>query len=117
MTYTLEQQKEGAELISTLAQKAWESSAFKEQLVKDPATAIRLVTGKNFVIPENQKLIVDDQTNPSIIYLNIPARPDFDTLELTEEQLELISGGSFHVCYAGAVVIGFVGCWILDKIF
>lgn len=89
---TQEQQKQGAELMKTLVEKAWESAAFKDQLVKNPIAAIESVTGKK--TKSNYKFIVEDQTDASVIYLNIPGKPNFDSFELTDEQLELISGGN-----------------------
>lgn len=99
---TQEQQIQGVELIKTLAQKAWESSAFKDQLVNNPVSAIESVTGQK--INTGAKFVVEDQTNESIIYLNIPRKLDIDELELTDEQLEMVSGGSTPFC---AYAIGF----------
>ena len=104
---TVEQQKYGAKLMNTLAQKAWESSTFKEQFIKNPATAIQEVTGKPFAMPENKKLVVEDQTDPSIIYLNIPSKPDYSEIELTDEQLEIVAGGEI-MCVGAWVVVGVV---------
>jgi hypothetical protein len=100
---TQEQQIQGAELMKTLAQKAWESSTFKEQLVNSPISAIESVTGQKMNI--DAKFVVEDQTDESIIYLNIPRKLDIDELELTDEQLEMVSGGSTPFC---AYAIGFV---------
>jgi hypothetical protein len=88
---TQEQQLQGAELIQTLAQKAWENSAFKNQLVNDPIPTIEYATG--IEISTDKKVVVEDQTDESIIYLNIPTEPNFEELELTEDQLEMVSGG------------------------
>jgi hypothetical protein len=83
---------QGEELMKTLAQKAWENSAFKEQLIKDPVTTIQEFTGKHFEIPENQKFIVVDQTDESTVYFNIPKDPN--NMQLTETQLEIVAGGA-----------------------
>jgi hypothetical protein len=99
---TKEQQiQQGEELIKTLAQKAWESSTFKEQLVKNPVSTIESVTGQKMT--SEARVVVEDQTDESIIYLNIPRRFEFDELELTDEQLETVAGGSTPACvvYAG----------------
>ena len=104
---TIEQQKYGAELMNTLAQKAWENSAFKEQLIKNPSVAIQEVTGKTFTMPENKKLVFEDQTDSSIIYLNIPSKPDYSEIELTDEQLEIVAGGEI-MCVGAWVVVGVV---------
>lgn len=93
MKYTKEQQEKGAELIQTLVEKAWENAAFKDQLVKSPEATIQEFTNKNFSLPDNKRIVVEDQTNESVIYFNIPAEPNLDGLELTEEQLELVAGG------------------------
>jgi len=93
MKYTIEQQEKGAELLKTLVEKAWSSAAFKDQLIKNPEATIQEFTNKSFVLPNNQKIVVEDQTNESVIYFNIPVKPNFNELELTEEQLELVAGG------------------------
>lgn len=93
---TQEQQKQGAELVQNLAQKAWESSTFKEQLVSNPVSTIESVTGQAML--PNTKIVVDDQTDDTIIYLNIPRKVEYDELELTDEQLETVSGGSTPFC-------------------
>jgi hypothetical protein len=100
---TQEQQLEGAELIKTLAQKAWESSAFKNQLVSEPIPTIESATGIS-ILP-NAKIVVEDQTDESIIYLNIPRRVNIDELELTDEQLEMVAGGT-DVLFWGGVTLG-----------
>jgi hypothetical protein len=106
---TQEQQKQSAELIQTLAQKAWESSNFKEQLINNPVATIESVTGQK--MQTNLNVVVEDQSNDSIIYLNIPRKVDMDTLELSDEQLEMVSGGtdiSFVVGY-GLIALGMIG--------
>jgi hypothetical protein len=108
---TIEQQKRGEELIMTLAQKAWESSTFKEQLISNPVSTIESVTGQKML--SGTKVLVEDQTDDSIIYLNIPKKIDVNSLELTDEQLEMVSGGEFVItgvmvgCFAaGLTTVG-----------
>lgn len=98
---TLEKQKQGAELIKTLAHKAWESSSFKDQLVKNPVATIESVMG--YKLAENAKVVVEDQTNASFIFLNIPRKLNLNEMELTDEQLEMIAGGEIAL----GVAIGF----------
>lgn len=113
MKTTLEQQEKGAELVKILAQKAWESSAFKEQLVKNPIAAIKEVTGKDLTHLSDKRIVVEDQTDESVIYFNIPAKVNLDELELTEEQLEMLAGGILPiVAYAIGAGIGFGLCWL-----
>ncbi|HEX8378606.1 MAG TPA: NHLP leader peptide family RiPP precursor [Pedobacter sp.] len=98
---TQEQQKQGAELLKTLAQKAWESSTFKNQLIENPIATIESVTGQKMQPDIN--VIVEDQTDTSKVYLNIPRKIELDELELTDEQLEMVAGGTDLI---GGIVIG-----------
>jgi hypothetical protein len=98
---TKEQQIKGQELMNSLVEKALENATFKEQLIKNPSEAIEFLTGKKF---ENKiNIVVEDQTSLNHIYLNIPTKPKLDEFELTDEQLEMVSGGEFIV---GGVIIG-----------
>lgn len=89
---TQEQQKQGEELLKILAQKAWESSTFKEQLMENPVSTIESVTGQKMQPDIN--IVVEDQTDTSKVYLNIPRKIEIDELELTDEQLEIVAGGT-----------------------
>lgn len=81
------------ELLGTIISKAWEEKEFKELLVSDPVSAIEQVTGKKLSIPEGKRIVVRDQTDESTIYINIPAKQEMDDVELSEEQLDVVSGG------------------------
>ena len=105
---TIEKQTQGVELLNSIVEKAWKDNAFKEQLIKSPATTISEFTGKPFTMPANKKLIVEDQSNESIIYLNIPSEPNLDELELSDEQLEQVAGG-----LTPAILVGIAVCQIL----
>lgn len=85
-----QEQRTYAEII----QKAWEDAAFKAELVNNPVATIEKFTGKKLNLPEGKRLVVRDQTDDSVFYINIPAGPQhtLDT-ELNEEQLEAVSGG------------------------
>ena len=80
-------------LFQTIVQKAWEDAGFKTALVKHPLDAIEELTGKRLNIPEGKTLVVRDQTDESIVYINIPVQQSMDDVELTEEQLEIVAGG------------------------
>lgn len=115
MTY-LEQQEKGVELLRTLTMKAWESATFKEQLIKNPVATIEQVTGKDLSFLGDKKIVVQDQTDDSVIYINIPAQPKIDELELTEEQLELVAGGATPAAYAAGVVVAIGVCWLVSHL-
>lgn len=117
MNYTLQNIEKGEELINILANKARESSTFKDQLIKNPITTIENVTGKKLTSLD-KKVVVEDQSDSSIVYLNIPARVSLDELELTEEQLEMIAGGATPVAaaYVAGVAVGVGVCWLVSKL-
>ncbi|WP_299618540.1 hypothetical protein [uncultured Tenacibaculum sp.] len=89
MKLTLEQQQKGQDLYNELVQKAWENATFKEELIKNPEATISEVLGQEF----KGNVVVEDQTNENTIYLNIPRKIDLGNFELTDEQLEVVSGG------------------------
>ncbi|QTE23308.1 NHLP leader peptide family RiPP precursor [Polaribacter cellanae] len=92
MELTSAQQK-SQELLQTIITKAWEEEAFKQELIANPIKTIEKVTGERINLPEGKALIVKDQTDDSVVYINIPSEPNMEDLELSEEQLEVIAGG------------------------
>ncbi len=80
-------------LLQEVISKAWEDSAFKQELLTNPVKAIETLTGVKLTLPEGKTLIVRDQTDESTVYINIPADKKMEDVELNEEQLELVSGG------------------------
>ncbi len=108
-----EQQKKGQELLQTLITKAWEDANFKERLIANPKEEIERIIGKS--LSDDKDVLVVDQSNPDHVYINIPAKPDFDNLELTEDQLEAIAGGSQDPFSWGLENIGLpIARWILQ---
>jgi hypothetical protein len=87
------QQKKSQELLKILITKAWEDKSFKEELIANPIDAIEKATGERINLPEGKTLLVKDQTDKSVVYINIPAEPKMEDLELSEKQLEVIAGG------------------------
>ena len=81
-------------IISQLFERSWADPAFKEKLVANPEDTIRAATGDSLDLPKGKTLVVVDQSDSSKVYLNIPAELYMDEIELTDEQLELIAGGS-----------------------
>jgi hypothetical protein len=80
-------------IIETVVSKAWADISFRKELTVNPVEAIEKLTGVKVVLPEGKSLVVVDQTDKSKIYVNIPAEPELEKLELTEEQLEAVAGG------------------------
>ncbi|MGH1387219.1 NHLP leader peptide family RiPP precursor [Kordia sp.] len=80
-------------LIETIVQKSWEDDAFKQELIANPVKVIESIIGEPLDLDEGKTIIVNDQTDASNVYINIPPQLDLDDVELTEEQLEIIAGG------------------------
>jgi hypothetical protein len=79
---------------SEIIQKAWDDADFKNELIVNPVATIEKLIGKPLNIPAGKSVVVKDQTDESIIYINIPAKASSSLdKELTEEQLEFVAGG------------------------
>ena len=77
--------------LQTVVNKAWDDAQFKSKLIANPKSAIQSATGLS--VPADVKIVVNDQTNEETVYLNIPPKPDYDNMELTDEQMEQVAGG------------------------
>ncbi|MFC3811761.1 class IIb bacteriocin, lactobin A/cerein 7B family [Lacihabitans lacunae] len=93
-------------MFAEVVQKAMEDDAFKKTLIANPVNTIETFIGHELIIPNGLTLVVQDQSEESTIYLNIPKKGRIDELELTDEQLEMVAGGSTPWClYAGYFVV------------
>ncbi|HEX8378605.1 MAG TPA: NHLP leader peptide family RiPP precursor [Pedobacter sp.] len=89
----------------TIVQKAWDDPQFKSALISSPVETLEQFTGQKSTLPRDQKLVVVDQTDDSTMYFNIPRKVDTESLELTDEQLETVAGGT-DVLFWGGIGIG-----------
>ena len=92
MNFTEEQ-----ELFQKIIQKAWEDVSFKNELIENPVETIEKLIGKKIMLPENKRLVVRDQTDQSKVFINIPSEPKLADLELNEEELEAVAGGTLSI--------------------
>ena len=110
---TQEQQIKGQKTLNTLIERAWEDKEFKSKLIANPKETIAIAMGKDpSSFSPDKEILVEDQTNDSIIYLNIPRRISQDDFELSDEQLELVSGGELlgsAAVVGGVIVAGLIG--------
>lgn len=80
--------------------KCHEDATFKQELIANPVAALEKLADKE-INQEGFKLVVTDQSDPSTVYINIPSNDQADDLQLTEEQLEFVAGGS---CFISAII-------------
>ncbi|GGF05335.1 NHLP leader peptide family RiPP precursor [Flavobacterium limi] len=82
-------------ILESIVIKAWEDPVFKNNLIASPIQTLESFLGKPVHLPEGKTITVTDQSNTSVIFINIPANPNviFEDVELSEEQLDIISGG------------------------
>ncbi len=118
MDHNIKTSEKSMELMKMLIEKSWENPEFKNQLIKNPIATIQEIAGKEADLTRFKNIVVEDQTNESVVYFNLPAQPNLDELELTEAQLEGVAGGiSPTIVVATLVVAGFTGTWALDQVF
>ena len=89
-----------------LIEKSWADTKYKNELVKNPKKLINEIAEEKLNL--DVKIIVEDQTDSSYLYLNIPQRSslsNLDDLKLSDEQLELVSGGEFGATFAVGVAL------------
>ena len=84
----------GQKLYQTIVEKAWESEMFKNELINSPVQVIEELLGEKLNIPEGKTLVVRDQMDESTVFINIPARKDMSDVELNEDQLDMVTGGT-----------------------
>lgn len=89
MEFTKEQK-----LFQKVVNKAWEDATFKEELLNNPLEAIEKLTGAKLNIPEGKTFVVRDQSDESKVFINIPPKQETNDVELNEEQLEAVAGGT-----------------------
>jgi len=76
--------------LKTIVSKSWEDEAFKHELISNPVQAIEQLFDKHLDL-KGKKVIVTDQTDPSVFYINIPVNQE--DMALTETELEAVAGG------------------------
>lgn len=86
------------ELFQQVINEAWENEEFKKNLLVSPVRTIEKLTGKKLAIPKDKTLVVRDQTDDSVVYINIPKVANMEDEELKEEQLEAVVGGQSLPC-------------------
>ena len=79
--------------LQKLAKKVEEDVQFKKILLENPIVGIEAFLGRRVTLPKGWKIVVVDQTDPSTIFINLPAIQSTEDVELSEEQLDIVSDG------------------------
>ncbi|QTE23310.1 NHLP leader peptide family RiPP precursor [Polaribacter cellanae] len=87
------QSQDNQKIMNDLINKCWEDENFKKELIANPTKTLEKFLGKPLNNKKGIKLVVNDQTDPSFIHINIPQNQKFDDIELTDDQLEAVAGG------------------------
>ena len=108
--------KEAENILNNIYHKCWEDKSFISKLESDPINTLENFTNRK--INKSISIVVDNQSSSDHIYLNIPRKIDPDSLELTDKQLEMVSGGSHTVCIVvtvAAAVLLIAGGYLYEK--
>lgn len=79
--------------LQKLAEKVEKDAEFKKSLLENPIVGIETFLGRRVTLPKGWKIVVVDQTDPSTIFINLPSIQSTEDVELSEEQLDIVSGG------------------------
>jgi hypothetical protein len=79
--------------LQRLTKKVKEDPRFKKKLMENPTEVIETFLGSRVTLPKGMKIVVVDQTDPSTIFINLPSIQSTEDVELSEEQLDVVSGG------------------------
>ena len=84
-------QEKSTDLNEKLINLCWADENFKNELVADPKGTLEKMGA---TIADGVEVVVNDQTDTSVVNINIPPRPEAYDVELSEQELEAVSGGS-----------------------
>lgn len=71
------EQKQAYTIIQKLIDTCHKDAVFKKALINDPITTIEKAIGKQSYIRKDIKVKVEDQSDPQILYLNLPPKPNY----------------------------------------
>lgn len=75
--------------------EAWSNPTFKQNLISSPIETIENLTGERIQLPKGvERLEVVDQSDATCFYLNIPSKPNMEDVELSEDELDAVTGGN-----------------------
>ncbi|MEL6698921.1 MAG: NHLP leader peptide family RiPP precursor [Bacteroidota bacterium] len=79
------------EKITPLVERTYTDAAFKREFIENPIRVLQRETGETFQLPDGFEFEVVDMSNPYKIYIPLPV--DEETIELSDDLLDLVAGG------------------------
>jgi hypothetical protein len=79
---------------NAIFERCYQDEAFKQEFMSNPVEVLQRYSEEP-IDTRGYKVVVTDQSDPSVININIPINEE--DLQLTEEQLEHVAGGS-NIC-------------------
>ena len=99
-----------ANVFHNIIDKCYEDKNYKKTFLADPISKVSELIDPKTILAPDVTLVAMDQSNPKVLYINIPPKDWYnhlpDTMELTDEQLEDISGGEM---FALGLLLGILG--------
>jgi len=94
------------EMERRLIEKSLQDDAFRQRLVEDPKGAVEQELGAR--LPEDVRVVVVEETSDTI-YLVLPGTPmaGVERVELSDQQLESVSGAGTSGDFWGAMTCGY----------
>lgn len=86
-----ESQGQLKEVIAPLVERTYEDAAFKAEFMANPKAVIERESNIDEPLPEKFHFQVVDKSDPYAVYITLPVNED--SLELSEEELEMVAGG------------------------
>jgi len=95
-----------AEMERRIVQRSIEDDSFRQRLIEDPKGAVEDELGTR--LPEEVRVVTVEETADTI-YLVLPATPmaDREGIELSDQQLESVSGAGTSGDFWGALTCGY----------
>ncbi len=80
------------DLEARLVARAWQEDEFKQELLSNPRAAFKREFGDAISLSEDVEIQVIEETGKTFCMV-IPKKPNMNTEELSEDQLEAVAGG------------------------
>ena len=116
MEKNLESLVKRGKVLTEIGDLASRDSKFREALVKNPETTLKKYNSETNNFFEGKKIVVNTFQEDEI-NLVIPTKIEIDDFELSDTELETISGGTDLITGVVIGVVAIGGGWVASKVF